>query len=218
MSNPARRARAHFPTIQITMVSIIVALALQQWLDRLPAVDAMWEPTLVAARIWCQALTAVVIIVKMWSGFVLASVVTERVPSALDLLGPIGILIFVDAQIASIGVDHVLRWWYVLGAGSLLAAAFIAGQMIDSGRRTPQEAEVIEGRAGLMRRFGAAHPPTVETFLGIVALLIAALHQAIGLNETGLLIAGSFYLIAQTVSAMGPIVAWRVLRRVGEGN
>lgn len=30
MSNPAKRARAHFPTIQITMVSLIVALALQQ--------------------------------------------------------------------------------------------------------------------------------------------------------------------------------------------
>jgi hypothetical protein len=218
MSDPAKRARVHFPTIQITMVSIIVALALQQWLDRLPNVAAMWEPSLVAARIWCQALTAFVIIVKMWSGFVLASVVTERVPSALDLLGPIGILIFVDAQIASIGVEHVLRWWYVLGAGSLLAAAFIAGQMIDNPDRTAPEAEFIAGRSRLMRRFGAANPATAEATLGIVALLIAALHQAIGLDETGLLVACSLYLIAEAVSAIGPIVAWRVLRRLGERN
>ena len=216
MSDPAKRARVHFPTIQITMVSIIVALALQQWLDRLPVVDAMWEPTPVAARIWCQALTAIVIIVKKWSGFVLASVVTERVPTALDLLGPIGILIFVDAQIASIGVEHVLRWWYVLGAGSLLAAAFIAGQMIDNPDRTPSEAEFVAGRSSLMRRFGAANPATAEAALGIVALLIAASHQTIGLDQTGLLIAGSLYLIAQAVSAIGPIVAWRVLRRLGD--
>ena len=32
-----------------------------------------------------------------------------------------GILIFVDAQIASIGLEHVLRWWYVLRAGSVIS-------------------------------------------------------------------------------------------------
>lgn len=212
MSEPANRARVHFPTVQITMVSIIVALALQQWLDRLPAVDAMWEPTLLAARIWCQALTAFAIIVKMWSGFALAAVVTERVPTALDLLGPIGILIFVDAQIASIGVEHVLRWWCVLGAGSLFAAAFVAGQFFASTQTTSADAASVAARSRLGRSFGIGHPATAEALLGGVAVLVAVLHQTIGFGEPGLFVASALFLIAQALSAVGPMLAWHALR------
>jgi len=80
MSDPVKRARVQLPTIQITMVSIIVALALQQWLDRLPVVDATWEPTPVAARVWCQALTAIVIIGVAGSLYLIAQAVSAIGP------------------------------------------------------------------------------------------------------------------------------------------
>jgi hypothetical protein len=216
MSNPVSRARAHFPQIQITMVSIIVALALQQWLDRLPTIDAMWELTQVAVRIWCQALVAFVIIAKMWSGFVLAGVVNERVPTAVDMLGPLGILIFVDAQIASIGVDHALRWWLVLGAGSLLAAAFIAGQRVVNPDVTREqvESESTSGRSAIGRRIGTSHPATFEVALGVVALLIAAVHWTVGLGEFGLLAASALFLLGEALSATGAIMGWRILRKI----
>jgi hypothetical protein len=213
MSDPATRARLHFPTIQITMVSIIVAFALQEWLDRLPTIDSMWEPSLLAARIWCQALVGFVIIVKMWSGFVLTSVVSERVPTAVDLLGPIGILIFVDAQIASIGETHVLRWWYVLAAGSLVAAAFIAVQTrFASGKRSTFVARFAPSSSRLGNWLGPRLPATAEAVLGIIALLVAALHHAMHLSETSLLVASAVYLAIQGLSAVGPMLTWRMLR------
>ncbi len=206
MADPADKARTLFPTIQITLVSIIVALALQQLLNLLPTLDALWEFTIVAARIWCQALVAFVIIIKMWTGFVLAAVVTDRVPRAIDLLGPMAVLIFVDAQIASIGVEHTLRWWYVMGAGSLVAAWFIAGQMSivsGSAARVADDDRVATG----FRR-----PAVVEAAAGVLALGIAVLHHLIELGEVGLLVAGAIYLVGQLLSAVGPIVSWRMLR------
>ncbi len=207
MADPAANARALFPTIQITLVSIVVALALQQLLDRLPTVDALWEFTIVAAGIWCQALVAFVIIIKMWTGFVLTAVVTDRVPRALDLLGPIGVLIFVDAQIASIGVEHTLRWWYVMGAGSLVAAAFIAGQLPVASVDPQRNADAFDGLAAGFRR-----PAAIEVAAGILALGIAVLHQLFELSAVGLLVVGVLYLVGQLISAIGAIVGWRALR------
>ena len=203
MSDPAGNARALFPTIQITLISIIVALALQQLLNLLPTIDALWAVNVVAARLWCQALVGFVIIVKMWTGFVLTAVVSERVPRAIDLLGPIGVLVFVDAQIACIDVEHTLRWWYVLGIGSLFAAAFIAGQMaLDSVTRGGAPGFSPADRiAAAFRR-----PATVEATLGVLALVIAMLHNLVHFGEAGLLVVGAIYLLAQLISSIGPIV------------
>ncbi|HTO56657.1 MAG TPA: hypothetical protein VMJ74_02630, partial [Pseudomonadales bacterium] len=87
MSESVRRVRAQFSTIQITMISIVVALALQEWLDRLPTIDALWQPSWVGTRVWCQALIGFAIILKMWTGFVLGAATSHRVPRPLDLIG-----------------------------------------------------------------------------------------------------------------------------------
>jgi len=207
MSESVRRVREHFSTIQITMVSIVVALALQEWLDRLPTVDALWQPSWVAVRVWCQALVSFAIILKMWTGFVLAAATTQRVPRPIDLIGPMGILVFVDAQIACIDVDHALRWLYILGVGSLAAAAFIAGQRM-SFEATPGT------DAGTARAFSSLpDPATVETWIGAAALAFALGHQTIGFGEGGLLAVCAVLLVVQLASATGPILAWRILYR-----
>ena len=216
-SDHATRARALFPTIQITLVSIIVALALQQLLDLLPTIDALWEPTVVAARLWCQALVGFVIIVKMWTGFVLAAVVSERVPRAIDLIGPIGILIFVDAQIANIGVEHALRWWYVMGAGSLVAAIYIESQSVSDSRSRRNDKSAITAESdAITRPFAARHPAAAEVAAGVSALGIAVLHQSAQLGERGLLLVSAIYFVGQLVTAAGPIVGWRLLRKLEE--
>ena len=210
MTDPVQRARALSSTIQITMVSIIVAFSLQEWLQRLPTIDALWEPTQVAMRIACQALIAFLIILKIWSGFLLSSVMNERVPTAMDLLGPIAILVFVDAQIASIGVDHVLRFWYVLGAGSMMAAAFISGQM--SGVSFGPEIAAITSRFGA--RGILRNPVAIEMMLASVALLVGVLHQTVELSESGLMAASVLFLGAEALSATGSIFGWRALRKL----
>ena len=205
MSESVRRVREHFSTIQITMVSIVVALALQEWLDRLPAVDALWQPSWVAVRVWCQALVSFAIILKMWTGFVLAAATTQRVPRAIDLIGPMGILVFVDAQIACIDADHVLRWLYILGVGQVAAAAFIAGQRIRFEAKPDSD-------AGAARAFSSLpDPATVETWIGAGSLVAALAHQTIGFGEPGLLAVSAVILLVQIASAAGPIMAWRIL-------
>jgi hypothetical protein len=195
------------------MVSIVVALALQELLDRLPTIDALWEPTWLAVRVWCEALIALTIIFKMWSGFVLGAATSERVPRPADLIGPIGILVFVDAQIASIDVEHILRWLYILGVGSLAAAAFIAGQRLrfDEQRRLERGSVASSGR---MRVFTSLpDPATVETWIGAIALVFALLHQTIEFREPGQLAICAVLLVVEAASAVGPVMAWRILRR-----
>jgi len=207
LSESVRRVREHFSTIQITMVSIVVALALQEWLDRLPMVDALWQPSWVAVRVWCQALVSFAIILKMWTGFVLAAATSQRVPRALDLIGPMGILVFVDAQIASIDVDHELRWLYILGVGSLAAAAFIAGQRMTFVTGPGTDARTTRTFTSL------PDAATVETWIGAGALVAALAHQTIGFGERGLLAVFAVLLVVQIASAVGPIMAWRILHR-----
>jgi len=173
------------------MISIVVALALQEWLDRLPTIDALWQPSWVGTRVWCQALIGFAIILKMWTGFVLGAATSHRVPRPLDLIGPMGLLVFVDAQIASIDVEHALRWLYILGIGSLAAAGLIAGRAFAT----------------------LPDPATVETWIGAGALVAALAHQTIGLGERGLLAFCIVMLIVQIGSATGPIMAWRILYR-----
>lgn len=211
MADPVANARALFPTIQITLVSIIVALALQQMLDLMPRVDALWEVSIVGVRVWCQVLVGFVIIVKMWTGFVLTAVAIERVPRPLDLLGPIGVLVFVDAQIASIGVEHTLRWWYVLGAGSLVAAAFIASQAPLAISDAVRDADA-RGRVAT----GFRRPALIEVAAGVLALAIAVLHHIVVFGDVGLLVVSVIYLVGQLFSAIGPMVGWRVLRDAEE--
>ncbi|HET6471890.1 MAG TPA: hypothetical protein VFG38_08605 [Pseudomonadales bacterium] len=207
MSESVRRVRAQFSTIQITMISIVVALALQEWLDRLPTIDALWEPSWVGTRVWCQALIGFAIILKMWTGFVLGAATSHRVPRPLDLIGPMGLLVFVDAQIASIDVEHALRWLYVLGVGSLAAAGLIVGQRMTFD--TNPETDPTTGRA-----FAALpDPATVEVWIGVGALVAGLAHQTIGLGERSLLAFCIVMLIVQIGSAAGPIMAWRILYR-----
>ena len=211
LSETVRRVRAQFSTIQITMVSIVVALALQEWLDRLPTVDVLWSPSWVAVRVWLQAATAFAIILTMWTGFVLGAATSLRVPRPIDLLGPMGLLVFVDAQIGSIDAEHALRWLYVLGVGSLVAAAFIAGQQMrfDEQRRIERSAG-----AGRLRGFALLpNPATVETWIGAVALVFALFHQTIDFGEPGLLAICAVLFIVEAASAVGPLMAWRILRR-----
>ena len=208
MTDPIQRIRAHFPTIQITMVSIVVALALQELLDRLPTIDALWEPSWIAARIWCQAFVAFAIIIKMWSGFVLNASISERVPGPIDLLGPMGILVFVDAQIASIGVDGFARWAYILGAGSLVAAAYISSQRITTA------SSAVTATAARRAFRSIPNPAFVEAWIAAAALAAGLAHQTLQLGERGLLIAAGSLLVVEAASAIGPIFAWRVLRQI----
>ena len=206
MSRSVRRVRAQFSTIQITMISIVVALALQELLDRLPTIDALWQPSSIAVRLWCQVLVAFAIIVKMWVGFVLGAASTERVPRVSDLLGPMGILVFVDAQIASIDVEHALRWFYILGVGQLAAAAFIAGQQMAFG-------DARRDAASTGQRAALVDPATAEAWIGVCALVAALADQTIEFGDWGLLVGCAFLLIIEVASAAGPIVGWRMLRR-----
>jgi hypothetical protein len=207
VSDPVERALEHFPTIQITLVSIIVALTLEQLLDLLPTIEAMWEPTLIAATVWCQALIAFAIIVKMSAGFILSGVQLQRVPGATDFLAPLGLLVFVDAQIAAIGTDHVVRWWYVLGAGSWFAAGYLSMHL---------GYDADDDEASRLTRPHFRHAVIVEVTLGTVAVAIALLHQAFAFSPVALFAAALLFLLLEIASTAGPLVAWHALRRISD--
>jgi hypothetical protein len=207
VSDPISRALEHFPTIQITLVSIIVALTLEQLLDLLPTIDAMWEPTLIAATVWCQAVIAFAIIVKMSAGFILSGVQHQRVPGAVDFLAPLGLLVFVDAQIAAIGTDHVVRWWYVLGAGSWFAAGYLSMHL---------GYDAHDDEASRLARARFRHAVIVEVTLGTVAIAVAVMHQAVALGPVELFVAALLFLLLEIASTAGPMVAWHALRRMSD--
>ena len=138
------RAKEHFPTVLLTLVSIVQALALELWWSHLIQVDDWggWTGLLTALQIFATFL-GIVLVWVIYSGNVMRF---RWVPSTMDSVLPFLIGLIEFMLIETLGPQR-LGFWFVLMAVIFSVMNWIAHLTMRSARRDPDNRAYFEGVA-----------------------------------------------------------------------
>jgi hypothetical protein len=191
----ARRARAAFPMLQVTLLSIIVALAFENLLEAMNASAVLWQRSDAQPLAWLQVVAITATIVTMWSGTTLQIMMADRAPRGPDFLFPIGFLALLHVLIANLGTIPAHMWLYAATGGATLA-----GTMIWFDARTTAT------------RLGPRKGPVVTqlTMAGVCGLGAVLVHAG-WMGLAGTMAVTLLYVIVQSISATFTIRGWRRL-------
>ena len=110
----ALRAKANLPTVLLTLLSIVQALALELMWAHIGANEYLHSWSFLAVLGWMQLGTTLLGVLLVWliySGLVMRF---AWVPSTTDSVFPFIVGIIEFAQIATLGVDSIGQWFLVL--------------------------------------------------------------------------------------------------------
>lgn len=116
MSNNLDRAREMLPTVVITVLSMIQALALELYWSRFSASDYLWQGGWDAMIGWLQFLIMLIGIIQVWLFYVSSVLRFTWLPTMEDTTMPfiIGLLEF--AMVDLMGPEHRGPWFIALAA------------------------------------------------------------------------------------------------------
>ncbi|MCR9104638.1 MAG: hypothetical protein NXI15_05035 [Gammaproteobacteria bacterium] len=133
------RAKRLVPTIILTVLSMIQALALEIYWTRAVGLEVLWSGGWDAIIAWMQLVAGLVSILIIWVVYVSFVLRFTWLPSLAEMIMPflIGILEF-----AAIAMMHpqTLALWIVLVAVAFLATLFTGHQTVTAARREPANA------------------------------------------------------------------------------
>jgi hypothetical protein len=133
--NPMReRAKEHFPTVLLTLLSIVQALALELLWSHFGEADYLFEPTWVAVISWVQVAATFLGIVLIWVIYSSNVMRFRWIPTTTDSVVPfiIGLLEFMLVE--TLGPEQ-LGAWFVLLAALFGMMNWIAHTTMQSARR-----------------------------------------------------------------------------------
>lgn len=195
MNKIRTRAQLHFPTVLLTLISIIQALALELLWSKIVESDWLWSFDMSALIAWGMIMAALLGILQVWVMYSTMVMGFIWQPYLRDSIIPFIIGIQQFMLVTLIGEEFNTLWLYVLGS------IFITGNWVShsSFRRARQNPENDEF-------FGRTKPATLRDFwpaMSIVTVLVAfGIALDITQNETWLPIAALVFsngvLIFQT--------------------
>ena len=115
MNAMRERAKEHFPTVLLTLLSIVQALALELLWAHLHEADYLFQPTWIAVLSWVQVIATLLGIVLIWVVYASNVMRFRWVPATSDSVYPfvIGLLEFL--LIDTLGADEIGLWLVFLG-------------------------------------------------------------------------------------------------------
>jgi len=199
MTDVALRVRTHFPDVHITLMSIVMALGLENLISELRGLRGSGG-LLDSALVWSQAFAVFAAIVTIWTGNSLGALTLRWSPRIWDLAGPLLILVLVNLAIAAIGAETCHLFLYVTAAASFLAVLWI--------RTVYATAEKSGENQELLARWQSARDTRAHATLGILSLLAAALVHAGLLPIGGALIATLLFGVGEAGCALLAFRGW----------
>lgn len=186
--NPRDRARRGFATVQLTMLSIVVALILENLLGTLFELDH-WSPLILL-----QSLDVLASALSMWVGFGLALTLVDKQPTLSDFLNPFFMLILLSLAVRCIATGNIEGFFF---AGALATLSSTINLWVE---------------VAAARKLGGEGPTTIFRLLVITTTveLTAAAVMSMGWGNT--VIACGFLLVAfslQGLASAHSIKAWR---------
>ncbi len=115
--NPIRiRAKNIFPTVLLTLLSIVQALALELMWAHLVEQAYLYAWTFTAVLGWLQILANLLAILLIWLIYSDLVLRLSWVPTTIDALFPFFVGILEFAQISALGSGTIGQWFIILGA------------------------------------------------------------------------------------------------------
>lgn len=108
-----------FAAVQLTLLSVIVALILENLLNQVSGSEAL--ATWTTPIPWLQAAVVAVTVITIWSGFALILSLSDRPPATVDFVYPFGLLITLSLAANSLNTDQLWQFFMHLGLSSAFA-------------------------------------------------------------------------------------------------
>ena len=174
MSEIRKRAKEHFPSVLLTFLSIVQALALELWWSSMMEADYLWGGGWAAWIGWAQYFTVLLGILEIW--LVYTSMVMRFIwlPSFRDTLFPFLVGIVEFSMVALIGPDSIPAWMCVL------AVIFI--MMVGDAHLTYVQARKEPENA---KHFDRIKPATTDDFKLPAGMIAGIFAMALVLQLTG---------------------------------
>ena len=195
MTDLGSRAKEAFPLLQITLVGMVVAIALEALVARLQEVDAAFALTRESLVIWLQGIFLFQVAVYLWVAYAVLAFLASWSMRWVDFVAPFFLGVVLFATIALIGTERMDVWF------GLIALAFFSGTWIflRNAAVAASDPENVYFNATPYRRGGAA----LLAGVGALGLLGATL---VGLLSTSWLAVP--ILILENGLIAGAIVVW----------
>jgi hypothetical protein len=120
-----QRLRVHFAGVQLTLLSVVVALILENLLGAYRDRPQPFDAAVDAWLFWLQASLILASAVSMWAGFALSLSISSRRPTPVDFIAPFGLLIAMNLAIGAMNPPLPGSFLVAAGAASLLASGIV---------------------------------------------------------------------------------------------
>lgn len=173
MSKIRTRAQTHFPTVLLTLISIIQALALELLWSKIVESDWLWNFDMQALIGWGMILVALLGILQVWVMYSTMVMGFIWQPYLRDSILPFFIGIQEFMLVTLIGEEFNTLWLYVLGS------IFISGNWVShsSFRRARQDPENDDF-------FGKMKPATLRDFWPAMAIVSGLVVFGVAIDVT----------------------------------
>jgi hypothetical protein len=156
------RAKEHFPTVLLTLLSIVQALALELLWSHLRESPYLFEPSLTAAVSWLQVLATFLGLVLIWVVYANHVMRFRWVPVTSDSVYPFFIGLIEFMLIESLGPDEIGLWFLFL--------AFVFGMMTWVSHANMRRARMDSDNEAFFSRF---EPAQLRDFYPVIAIVCA---------------------------------------------
>lgn len=186
---------SRFSAVQLTLLSIIVALILESLLNQLDNNSINWATLLP----WLQAGLVAITVIAIWSGFALILSTSDRKPETVDFVYPFGLLITLSLATDSLGENRLASFFGFLAFGSLFACWALHSEWRSERRNN--------GGNGVRH---ALYIQSADTALNsLMALVLLVSVPPLAVVTFALIIA----IMVQAVAAIGTMRGWRFVSR-----
>jgi hypothetical protein len=143
MESIRNRAREHLPSVLLTLLSIVQAIALESLWDHTIHRQEIYELSMAATIGWLQIAVSLFIIIMVWLAYVSLVMRFTWTPSVTDLTLPFFVGVMELLMIESMGQDR-LGAWFIVVAMIFTLLLLLTHSLFRRARRDPENTEFFQ--------------------------------------------------------------------------
>jgi len=117
--NLETRVARQFPTLYLTLVSVLVGLVLSDLFSTVHARVVLWPLTMETARTWCQIFGNILAVLSSWVTYSHLGLLRNRLPTVWDTVDAVLVLVTIPLNSAVV-LHEGASWFFWAAACSLL--------------------------------------------------------------------------------------------------
>jgi hypothetical protein len=168
------RAKENFPTVLLTLLSIVQALALELLWSHVHGSDYLYEPSWSAVLSWIQIFATFLGLVLIWVVYASNAMRFRWVPATSDSVYPFLVGLIEFMLVETLGPDQIGLW--------LMCMALIFGMMVWVSHTTMRRARQDDDNLTFFRKY---RPATLRDFYPQIATVLALLIAGVFLMVSG---------------------------------